>query len=319
MKERLSTDARRSIGEAGILLGAVVIDQWVLRDFPNPLFELPALAVVTAVFVMSIMRRGGLNRVLPHPLGSARRAWLVTLLTTALFALVLVLWGFMIRQPYDEIPLKITQAGLTGLLALAVQHLVWAILQQGLLQLFLRPVIGEIFTKSTVATSAAAAIFGLLHLPSLVLTISTMILGAIWIALYSRYRRFWPIVVSHAMLSAVALVALPPQLNYELNVGVIALKRQPEYKVLSLQETQRTLKKVTTDAYFRSAGNTDRDFIESLYHDMLGRTPAETEVRHWLDRMEQNFSRNRIAVGFARSREFRTTISIKPGTEKGPS
>lgn len=318
MEERFSTDTRRSIGEVAILLGAVVIDQWILRNYSNPWFEFPALGVVAIVFVMSIRRRGGLGQILPHPAGSARRAWFVTLLTTSLLGLGLVLWGSMVREPYDELPLKITQAGLMGLLALAGQHLVWAILQQILLQLFLRPVMGEILKKSTVATGATAALFGLLHLPSPVLAVSTMMLGAMWMVLFSRYRRLGPIIVSHAMLSVIAFVALPPQWNYELDVGVIALKRQPEYQTLKLQETRRALARVTSDAYFKSSGSTDRDFINSLYWDMLGRAPADTEVQHWLDRMDQNFSRNRIAIAFARSQEFRTVVSKRSGTDKGP-
>lgn len=301
-----------------VLLGAFVIDQWVLRKFSNPLFELPAFCVVAAVFVISIRRRGGLERVLPHPAVSARRAWLETITATALPAVGLVVWGLMARGPYDELPLRITQAGTMGLLAWTGQHLIWATLQQGLLQLFLRPVIGEIFKKSIVATMVTAVIFGLLHLPCLVLAISTVFLGAMWIVLFSRHRRIVPIVVSHAMLSAIAFVALPPQWNCELNVGVIALKRQPEYRVLRLRETRKTMERVTSDAYFNSSGATDRDFIKSLYRDMLSRTPADTEVKHWLDQMDQGLTRNRVASAFARSREFRTQVLKNSITEEGP-
>lgn len=318
MVQRSSTEVGRSLGEVAVLLGAFFIDQWVLRSFSNPVFELPALGVVVAVFVISIKRRGGLERILQHPVYSARRAWLETIAATAIPAVGLVAWGLMVRGSYDELPLKITQAGALGLLAWIGQHLMWATLQQGLLQLFLRPVVGEIFKKSTVATLVTAFIFGLLHLPCLAFAVSTMFLGAMWIVLFSRHRRIMPIVVSHAMLSAITFVALPPQWNCELNVGVIALKRQPEYHVLRLQETRKKMERVTSDAYFKSSGGTNRDFIKSLYRDMLRRTPADTEVKHWLDRMDQGFSRNRVVIAFARSSEFRTQVFNTSGTEKGP-
>lgn len=317
MGEEVSTDPKRSIGELVIFLGAVVIDQWVLRNYSDVMYELPAFGAAALVLIMSIRRRGGLKHVLSNPDGSACRSWLAAMLTTALLASLLILWGLFIREPYDELPLKITCGGLVGLSALSAQHLVWAILQQGLLQLFLRPVIGEIFKKAIFATGATAVVFGLLHLPSLVLACATMLLGAVWITLFSRYRRMGPVIVSHAVLSAAAFIALPPQWSYELNVGVVALKLRPEYQALGMPETRRVLNQVTSEAYFEASGGTDQDFIKSLYWDMLSRTPADAEVQHWLDRMKKDHSRYRVATAFARSREFRARISKRTGAEKG--
>ncbi len=298
-------------------MGVFVFDQWVLRGLSSPLFELPALVVVAAVFVTSIRRRGGLERVLPHPVGSPRRAWLETFAATAIPAVGLLVWSVAIRGPYDEIPLRLAQASALGLSVWVGQHLVWATLQQGLLQLFLRPVIGEILRKPVVATAAAGLLFGLLHLPCPILVVSTTILGAMWMVLFSRHRRIAPLIVSHATLATLAFVVLPPQWNCELNVGVVAQRKQSRYRVLRLPETREILETVTSDDYFRISGSTDRDFIKSLYRDMLSRAPADAEVQHWLDRMNQGISRNRIAVAFAGSKEFRMETLKKTGSTKG--
>ena len=249
---------------------------------------------------------------MPHAPGSSRRAWLETLAATSLPAVGLVVWSISIRGSYDEIPLKIAQASALALSVWIGQHLVWASLQQVLLQLFLRPVIGEILKKSAFATAATAMLFGLLHLPCATLVASTTILGAMWMVLFARHGRVLPLIVSHATLAALAFVIVPPQWNCELNVGIVAQKKQPKYRVLKLPETRKILETVTSDDYFKSSGGTNRDFMKSLYRDMLGRTPADVEVQHWLDRMNEGLSRNRVSVAFAGSKEFRKRSLQRP-------
>jgi hypothetical protein len=97
----------------------------------------------------------------------------------------------------------------------------------------------------------------------------------------------------------------------------VAQKKQAEYRMLRLSETRDLLQTVTSEAYFKSSGGTDRDFIKSLYRDMLGRTAAEAEVQHWLDRMNEGFTKNRVAVAFAGSKEIRMTALKETGTQKG--
>ena len=299
-------------------MGAFVVDLWILRGLSNPLFELPALFVIGAIFVTSVKRRGGFERVLPHATGSSRRAWLETLAATAVPAICILAWGMVVRGPYDEIPLRIVQATTLGLVMWAGQHLIWAALQQGLLQLFLRPVIGEILRKPAVATVTTGLLFGLLHLPCPILVVSTTILGILWMVLFSRHRRLGPLVVSHAILAALAYIFLPTPWSCDLNVGITAQKNQPQYRILRLPKTREILETVTSDNYFKSSGGTDRNFIKSLYRDMLGRTPADAEVQHWLDRMNEGFSRNQVAVAFAGSREFRLSPTKNEGIAKGP-
>ena len=227
------------------------------------------------------------------------------LAATTVPAIGLIVLGTAISGTYDEIPLKIAQPGVLILVLWIGQHLVWAAFQQGLLQLFLRPVIGESLRTPAAATLVTAMVFGLLHLPCPILVASTIVLGVMWVWLFRRHGRIAPVIVSHAMLAALAFVVVPPQWNCELLVGVVAQRQQPRYQALRSPETRAMLKKVTSDEYFRSSGATDEGFIKSLYRDMLGRRPAEAEVQHWIDLIGEGFSRNRIAVEFAGSVEFR--------------
>ena len=301
-----ASSIRRSLGEITILLGAVIADLWILRAFDNILFELPAMLLVIALFVTSIRRRGGLERLLHQTTSSPARAWVETLLATSIVLGILIVWATTLRGSCDEIPLRIIQASAFGLVVWVGQHLVWATLQQVLLQLFLRPVVGEVLKKPLVATAATALVFGLLHLPCRALSISTVVLGALWMTLYSRHRRLLPVIVSHAVLSSVAYLALPPQWNCELNVGIVAQRRLPRYRTLRSPQTQEILEKVC----FTNSAGSNRDFIRSLYRLMLNRAPTDAEVEHWLDRMNEGMSRNRVALAFAGSEEFQKTRSV---------
>ncbi len=317
MKRPESNTSRRSLIEIGALLGAFVVDLWYLQGLSNPIFELPALGVVAAVFASSIKRRGGFKRILPHSPGSSGEAWLEMLVATAAPVIGLFLLSVTVRGPFDELPLKVTQAGALGLMIWAGQHLIWAGLQQGLLQLFLRPVVAEILRKPALATGATALLFGLLHLPCPILVFSTTILGALWMILYSRSGRLGPLIVSHATLAALAYVVVPAPWSCDLSVGIAAWKRQSEYRILRSPETRAILETVTSDANFKNSGENNRIYIKSLYQDMLERTPADAEVEHWLNRLNDGWSRNRVALAFAGSREFRMKASEKKSRAKG--
>jgi membrane protease YdiL (CAAX protease family) len=306
VKTNSASSLRRSLGEIIILLGAVITDFWILRAFDSFLYEIPALLLVIAVFLTSIRRRGGLERVFPHTTSSLARAWFETLVATSIVLGILIGWAATLRGSCDEIPLRIIHASAFGLVVWVGQHLVWATLQQVLLQLFLRPVMGQVLKKPLVATAATALVFGLLHLPCRALSISTVALVGLWMTLYSRHRRLLPVIVSHAVLSGVAYLALPPQWNCELNVGIVAQRRLPRYRTLRSPQTQEILEKICSQT---SAG-TNQAFIRLLYRDMLDRTPTDAEVGHWLDQMNEGLSRNRVALAFAGSDEFRKIRSV---------
>jgi hypothetical protein len=55
--------------------------------------------------------------------------------------------------------------------------------------------------------------------------------------------------------------------------------------------------------YYNHAGGTDQTWVTSMYHDLLGRTPADWEVNAWLQAMNGGMTRNAVAYGFAASPE----------------
>jgi Ca2+-binding RTX toxin-like protein len=59
--------------------------------------------------------------------------------------------------------------------------------------------------------------------------------------------------------------------------------------------------------YYAKSGNTNASFIEALYHDLLGRTPGQTEVDSWLGVLG-HVGRKGVALGFLMSNEYRSDL-----------
>lgn len=82
-------------------------------------------------------------------------------------------------------------------------YLVWALVQQTLFQVYLLGRLHVLFPR--INDSGLAAINGLayalVHLPYLWVTLGTLPLGILWTFLFIRYRKLWPLALSHAMLA----------------------------------------------------------------------------------------------------------------------
>jgi membrane protease YdiL (CAAX protease family) len=82
-------------------------------------------------------------------------------------------------------------------------YLAWALVQQTLFQVYLLGRLHVIFPDASeyrLATINGLA-YSLVHLPYLWVTVATLPLGFLWTLLYIRYRKLWPLALSHAMLA----------------------------------------------------------------------------------------------------------------------
>jgi hypothetical protein len=62
--------------------------------------------------------------------------------------------------------------------------------------------------------------------------------------------------------------------------------------------------------YYQRAGGTDRAWIDALYRDLLGRTPAMAEENAWLQLIASGMDRHSVAYGFAHSSEHESRVVI---------
>lgn len=98
-------------------------------------------------------------------------------------------------------------------------YLIWALLQQFLLQSFFFTRCEELFGDS-VAVWTAATLFAAAHLPSLILTTLTLAGGLFFCAMFRFYRSIYPIAILHAALGLTVGAVLPDSLLHHMRTGI---------------------------------------------------------------------------------------------------
>jgi len=164
--------------------------------------------------------------------------------------------------------------------------------------LFLWPVCFEVTRSRSAGTVLAASIFGLIHLPSLILVTITWLAGLVWIVLYRRTGRLAPLIVSHMILATLAHGALPERLTYDMRVGSTATADLKRFETLTdpkirqgnrrLKENRASLKYFTSQEYFDAQGADMPGFIRGLFRDILGRPASDNDVTFWMTRKLAN-------------------------------
>ena len=64
------------------------------------------------------------------------------------------------------------------------------------------------------------AIFGLLHLPNVWVTLITFLGGLIWAAIYQRVPNLFALAVTHSVMTWFVVSTLPPTALHHLRVGL---------------------------------------------------------------------------------------------------
>jgi membrane protease YdiL (CAAX protease family) len=104
-------------------------------------------------------------------------------------------------------------------LHLTWQYLVWALIQEFMLQSFFFTRCEELFGSSA-AVWVAATLFAAAHLPSPILTTFTLIGGLFFCEMFRRYRSIYPLGIAHAVLGLTLAVTMPDSLLHHMRVGI---------------------------------------------------------------------------------------------------
>jgi len=167
------------------------------------------IAVITVLLFVIVdrpsLRRMGLG--LPTSLGAS--LVLAVSFATAVFLVVAV------RSAGGQIPANPTWPSLH----LAWQYVVWALIQEFMLQSFFFTRCEELFGSSP-AVWVAATLFAAAHLPSPILTTFTLVGGLFFCEMFRRYRSMYPLGIVHAALGLTIAVTLPDSLLHHMRVGI---------------------------------------------------------------------------------------------------
>ncbi len=104
-------------------------------------------------------------------------------------------------------------------LRLAWQYVIWALIQQFMLQSFFFVRCEELF-GSVAAVWVAATLFAIAHLPSPVLTTATLIGALFFCEMFRRYRSIYPLGIVHGLLGLTISLTVPDSLLHHMRVGI---------------------------------------------------------------------------------------------------
>jgi membrane protease YdiL (CAAX protease family) len=271
---------------------------WYLRAGGPAWLNVLVYGIIVATLWLSYDRRRKADRNSAHPAMGLARSWVEVLATCLVLSTILMAVARFLGDSSETFEFVFLDKPPTKLLGWLVGKFGAALGQQLALQLFLWPVCFEVTKSRAAGTLVAASIFGVIHLPSLVLVAITWLAGLVWIALYRRTGRLAPLIVSHMILATLAHGALPERLTYDMRVGLTATADMKRFETLKdpkirlanrrLKENRASLKHFTSTEYFHDQGGSMHDFIRGLYRDILGRPASESDVAFWLSRPLEN-------------------------------
>ena len=128
---------------------------------------------------------------------------------------MVVLMVILVRLAGGQIPANSTGPSLR----LAGGYLIWALLQEFMLQSFFFNRFEKLYGGPP-AVWIASALFAAAHLPSPVLTTATLIGALFFCEMYRRFRNIYPLAVVHAMLGMTIAVITPDSLLHHMRVGI---------------------------------------------------------------------------------------------------
>jgi membrane protease YdiL (CAAX protease family) len=107
-------------------------------------------------------------------------------------------------------------------------YVVWAAVQQFLLQCFLMSRLMRLLRHPTLAVLAAAILFAATHLPSPILTAITLICGVASCLFFLRYRNLYALAIAHAILGIAISITIPGPVDHNMRVGLSYLTYAPD-------------------------------------------------------------------------------------------
>jgi membrane protease YdiL (CAAX protease family) len=99
-------------------------------------------------------------------------------------------------------------------------YIVFALVQQALLQDFFLLRLLRLVRSPLVAALSASAIFSLAHLPNPILTVATFVWGFSACLFFLRYRSLYALALSHAILGITLAITIPGPVIRNMRVGL---------------------------------------------------------------------------------------------------
>ena len=307
----LGTGPLRAAAELVLVIAAFQIGIWNVFGAANRPYLVAALAMPIFIAWLGHRRRQRTGVAATEPAWSLGQTWAIVTVITVLLAVLILIASALIRTEGERLdptlPSKLVNAGWLA------KHVSAVVIQQIALHFFLFPACFEIVRHRAPARMIGAAVFGILHLPSMTFLALTFVGALIWSWLFERSRRLTPLIVSHFVLAQAVSSAMPERLTYNMAVGARALQQARAYQKVAEEPLASLYTELQSDAYYARNGGTDADFIRALYRDVLRRDAIDAEINAALPSLRTR-SRADIVVRFLMMAEHLKRQCAERGT-----
>jgi hypothetical protein len=233
-------DFRRAAFEAGAAYALIMAAIWTVNPWQRGFYW----AAIVWVVVTTWMSRPTWNTLGLNFAGVARTLWIVV--TAAVLAGGAVV---LARQEGTLHPLH----GPTPLFSHVWGYLIWAVMQQFLLQIYFLLRLQRMLPGQVLPVVAAAGIFALAHLPNPVLAPVTLVWALIACLLFLRYRNIYALGIAHGILGLCVAVIVPDSVQHHMRVGIGYYRYHPQH-----HHRNQTDQTVSTEAWVMAEAPTRR-------------------------------------------------------------
>ena len=207
---------RRDLLELAAGYALILIVIWTPRPWQQIIYFVAAAFIIGATWLSFPGRRAmGLGA-----RNLARSTWIVgAALLAATLSIVVASRMHTLHAPASPSMFVKRYAG----------YILFACVQQGLLQDFFLLRLLRLLRTPNAAAVAAAVIFSLAHLPNPILTVVTFIWGLTACLLFLRYRNLYALAVAHAILGITLAMSVPGPVIRNMRVGLGYLTYGPHH------------------------------------------------------------------------------------------
>ena len=173
--------------------------------------SLLAAVVIIALTFLTPRSASQLGLDLPH---TPRVLWAVVaaIAAGALIVLIAAVTG-SIHRLYGSQPVALH----------AVAYVLWALVQQFILQSFFYVRVESRFGNSWSTVALTALLFCVAHIPNPVLVPATFLGGLFFCGLFRRYRSIYPLAIAHAILGLALAISVSDAVLHHMRIGIAYL------------------------------------------------------------------------------------------------